>query len=230
MTRSGRSAALRALFPIALMLFSAACEKPKVVQIPVGAEFTEAIFWRSSKEQSPAVLLIPRAGGSKEGWLPLARKFQKAGFGILALDLRGQGSAGPHSILEDVRAAFSYLRMRPSVDAARIGLVGIAAGADAALLFAAEEPLVQFTALASPGLAFESMELSEVVHEYGFRPLFVGAAGPGAGPSEAAGRLSETIRGDTVVKDYAASPEAEEFLSEKGPFGRDVLAFLKARL
>ena len=128
MTRSGRSAALRALFPIALMLFSAACEKPKVVQVPVGAEFTEAIFWRSSKEQSPAVLLIPRAGGSKEAWLPLARKFQKAGFGILALDLRGQGSAGPQSILEDVRAAFSYLRMRPRVDAARIGLVGIAGG------------------------------------------------------------------------------------------------------
>src|SRR5687768_14550695 len=39
----------------------------------------------------PAVLLLHMIGSSRESWLPLIPDLQKAGYHVLAVDLRGQG-------------------------------------------------------------------------------------------------------------------------------------------
>ncbi|HEX6934701.1 MAG TPA: alpha/beta hydrolase [Streptosporangiaceae bacterium] len=80
-----------------------------------------------------------------------AERLAAAGYATLAFDHRTFGdSAGeprrdedPQGKLADLRAAVSYLRTRPEVDADRIGAVGICLGGGYALKFAAFDPRVK---------------------------------------------------------------------------------------
>ena len=100
-----------------------------------GNLFLPAGFDRSKKY--PAILVGHPAGGVKEQTAGLyARKLAELGYITLAFDASFQGESGgePHSLedpavrVEDFRAATDYLSNRSSVDANRIGLLGICAG------------------------------------------------------------------------------------------------------
>ncbi|HEX5189595.1 MAG TPA: alpha/beta hydrolase [Streptosporangiaceae bacterium] len=80
-----------------------------------------------------------------------ADRLAAAGYVTLAIDHRNFGESGgeprrhesPQGKLADLRAAVSYLRARPDVDADRIGAVGICLGGGYALRFAAFDPRVK---------------------------------------------------------------------------------------
>lgn len=80
-----------------------------------------------------------------------ADRLTAAGYVTLAFDHRSFGESGgeprrhenPQGKLADLRAAVSYLRSRPEVDADRIGAVGICLGGGYALKFAAFDPRVK---------------------------------------------------------------------------------------
>lgn len=80
-----------------------------------------------------------------------AERLAAAGYVTLAFDHRNFGESGgeprrhesPHGKVADLRAAVSYLRARPEVDAERIGSVGICLGGGYALKFAAFDPRVK---------------------------------------------------------------------------------------
>jgi pimeloyl-ACP methyl ester carboxylesterase len=50
-------------------------------------------FYPAAKAKSPAVLMLHRYGGNREGWEPLAEKLQKEGFAVLTFDFRGHGES-----------------------------------------------------------------------------------------------------------------------------------------
>ncbi|MFB4293917.1 alpha/beta hydrolase [Nonomuraea sp. ATR24] len=86
-----------------------------------------------------------------------AERLTTEGFVTLAFDHRNWGESGgeprchedPQGKLHDLRAAVSFLRARPEVDAGRIGAVGICLGGGYALKFAAFDPRVKaFTGIA----------------------------------------------------------------------------------
>jgi fermentation-respiration switch protein FrsA (DUF1100 family) len=75
--------------------------------------------------------------------LPLALRFQAAGYNVLTFDFRAHGlsdgrftSVGHHET-NDVLGAIEYVRNRPEVDRARIGVVGFSMGAAASIQAAA---------------------------------------------------------------------------------------------
>ena len=209
---------------------SACDEPPRAVVVPVGGEEMVGVFWRPRKEQSPAVLLIHQPGGQKEDWTPLFKKLHDAGFGVLAFDLREQGRLNAVQLLQDVRAGFALLRAMERVDAARIGLVGARAGADAALVAAAEDPLVQVVVLLSPDLSLQGLFLEPVVREYGYRPMMLAAAEGDAHTADAANRLAETVWGETALKLYPGEAGGTGLLEDGSPVARDLIEFLRANL
>ena len=83
----------------------------------------------------------------------LADYLTRQGMAVLCLDARGTGrsaavpgaSAGPE-LVADAQSALSFLRTRPGIDPARVGLLGHGEGANVALLAAAQVPTPAFVA------------------------------------------------------------------------------------
>jgi len=101
----------------------------------VGNLFLPAGFDTSRKY--PAIIVGHPAGGVKEQTAGLyASKLAELGYISLAFDASYQGESGgeprfledPAVRVEDFRAATDYLSIHPSVDANRIGVLGICAG------------------------------------------------------------------------------------------------------
>jgi fermentation-respiration switch protein FrsA (DUF1100 family) len=91
----------------------------------------------------PAIVLCHGIWTGRRECLPLALRFQAAGYNVLAFDFRAHGlsdgrftSVGHHET-NDVLGAVGYLTRRPEVDRTRIGVVGFSMGAAAAIQAAA---------------------------------------------------------------------------------------------
>ena len=90
----------------------------------------------------------------------MAQVLARQGIAVLRLDDRGVGESGGDGsfatsadLLRDAQAALTYLRVRPSIDPARTGLIGHGAGGDIALLAAAQPvPPSYVVTLAASGL------------------------------------------------------------------------------
>ena len=93
-----------------------------------------------------AVLLGHGSGGSRERVVAHVRMLARHGYGVLALDLPGNGESDGHSNgLGDnaqpaVDAALDYLSRRPDVDPGRIAAFGSSIGGEVLLETAAHDP------------------------------------------------------------------------------------------
>src|SRR5437879_5001118 len=100
-------------------------------------------FRASGAEPRPAVVLCHGVWTGRRECLPLALRFQAAGYNVLCFDFRAHGrSAGRfisvgHHETNDVIGAVHYLMHRPEVDPARIGVIGFSMGAAATIQAAA---------------------------------------------------------------------------------------------
>ena len=109
----------------------------------------------------PAVVLVHDFAAGRDQLMPLAEPLHKAGFVVLAINLRGaaslSGDAQTFGIREalDVRAAVDMLRRRQYVDADRIALIGIGTGANASLIAAKKDPALKTLVLSAPVESFD---------------------------------------------------------------------------
>lgn len=109
----------------------------------------------------PAVVLVHDFAGSRDQLVPLIEPLHRAGFVVLAMNLRGAASdardAQTFGIREamDVKAAVEMLRRRQQVDASRIALIGIGTGANASMIAARNDPSLSTLVLAEPVQSFD---------------------------------------------------------------------------
>jgi hypothetical protein len=105
-----------------------------------------------SAAKHPAVVLCHGFGGSCRGagHPELAKALEQAGYVVLRFDFRGcgqsEGRRGDVIVDEeiaDLRHAIDFLTMQPSVDAARIGVIGASLGGSVAVEVAASDPRVK---------------------------------------------------------------------------------------
>lgn len=129
----------------------------------------------------PAIILIPASGEvDRDGtlfehqfYLVLADHLTRQGFAVLRSDKRGIGqSSGDFAaatsldFASDIEAGLGYLRRRPDIDAARIGLVGHSEGGLVGAIVASRDRNVAFLVLmATNGIPAGDMLLSRIRHQ-----------------------------------------------------------------
>lgn len=93
------------------------------------------------------IILIPAFKGGRGSELYYAEVFHRAGFNVLTFNSRVCTSQGWISLgyqeVEDVEAAYEYLKTRPDVDAARVGLHGFSSAGATGLMAMARMPAIR---------------------------------------------------------------------------------------
>lgn len=125
---------------------------------------------------APAVVLVHMFTRTKEDWRPFAERLQASGMTALALDLRGHGASGgiptpAPAMALDVQAAIGFLAGRSGVRG--IAVVGASLGASAAIMAAAESPVVRGVALLSPASDYRGVRIDTALRKYSARPMFL---------------------------------------------------------
>jgi uncharacterized protein len=132
-------------------------------------------------ERLPAVVIIAGSGphdrneeiaGHKPA-LVLADALTRRGYAVLRYDKRGVAkSTGDHSsattldFASDVTAAIAYLRSRPDIDGAEVGLIGHSEGGTIAAIVAAKDPrlafIVMMAGFAVPGRVLVAEQIRRI--------------------------------------------------------------------
>ena len=122
----------------------------------------------------PAIILVHASGAEdREYLLPFARFLIRRGFAVLGYDKRGiGGSTGDwHTatfpdLAGDVVAAFEYLKTRPDIDPARIGLLGWSQAGWVMPLAAVRAPDIAFlVSVSGPGISAAETTLDQAQNE-----------------------------------------------------------------
>lgn len=121
--------------------------------VHVSTENAKALFaWYVPTRRTgpaPAVALLHGWGGNAQYMLPFARLLHQAGFAVLLLDARNHGKSDADDFssmvkfAEDLEHGLAWLKARPEIDAARLGVLGHSVGAAAALLAASRRPCLR---------------------------------------------------------------------------------------
>ena len=145
--------------------------------------------YRPGKKSGPAVLLLHMVGRTAEDWKYMAENFQRNGYHVLAIDLRGHGKSirqgdktldfqsftddDYQKMSEDVAAAVTWLRGQADVDGDKVAIVGASIGANLGLKYAAGDARISHVAMLSPGLEYKGVEIEGAIQQYGDRPIFL---------------------------------------------------------
>jgi dienelactone hydrolase len=213
-------------------------QSPSQIPAPQTIKFESAgrveivgTFYESTKANSPAVLLLHQWGSNRKTYDEFAKRLQKQGLGVMAIDGRGFGESvrttdgqtvgtdrGDETVKgmkADVDNAFQFLAKQKNVDAVRIGIVGASYGSSLAMIYGAENKDVKAVALLSPGLNyFGNLPIEESVKNYGDRPLLLVAADDDQNSAETVKKLKEST----------PDPKYEMQIYRKGGHGTGLFA------
>lgn len=128
----------------------------------VGVRLAGTLTVPPGTQRFPAIVIIAGSGpndrneeiaGHKPA-LVLADALTRRGYAVLRYDKRGvakstgdDSSATTLDFASDVTAALAYLRSRPDVDGARVGLIGHSEGGTIAAIVAAKDPSLAFVVM-----------------------------------------------------------------------------------
>ena len=129
------------------------------------------VYYEPSSRPAPGIVLLHMLRRSHADWDAAASQLADAGFAVLAPDFRSGGDLA--SLSTDLKAAKTFLRERPEVGAASIGIAGASISANVALLDAADDPAVRSIALLSPGLDYKGLRTEVAIKKYGARPALL---------------------------------------------------------
>lgn len=203
-------------------------EKP--VEIVAGEWILKGDFRKGrGSAPRPAVLLLNKANGNRQAYVALAEELARRGISSFRLDLRGHGdsvnagrfipfdNANNEKIFTnqhvDLIQALAWLRANPSVDSARLGVVGASYSGEFAMDAARREGrYLQAYALLSPGSLSEesarSMDLS------GARWMFIRAAREQSRSVAAAADLVQAHAKKATVRVVDSDKHATDLLAE----------------
>lgn len=166
-------AAARSPYREELMMFS----NPAAVGVQLAGTLTVP----PGTQRFPAIVIIAGSGpndrneeiaGHKPA-LVLADALTRRGYAVLRYDKRGVAkSTGDHSsattldFASDVAAAIAYLRSRPDIDGAEVGLIGHSEGGTIAAIVAAKDPglafIVMMAGFALPGRVLVAEQIRRI--------------------------------------------------------------------
>ncbi|UCE03224.1 MAG: alpha/beta fold hydrolase [Candidatus Latescibacterota bacterium] len=171
---------------------AAAQPQPEVFELVTADSVRIAAFWyaRSNDETAPVALLLHNPGSRHEHWNSLITPLYRAGFQILAPDLRGHGQSKelapdvyaemrrrnrqPYlDMIHDVEAAIAWLTQKQEVPPERIAVVGGEHCANLTIQAFSRNPDLGAGIAMSPAKNYFNAPLLEWAEGYGNRPLYI---------------------------------------------------------
>ena len=192
--------------------------------MPQSVEFTTkdgvkiAGTFHSGRAGGPAALLLHMMPATKESWDGFARLLARAGFAVLAIDLRGHGESREtasgerldyklfedrdhQAKIRDVEAAAGWLADHQA-PLGRLVVIGASIGANLAIAYAAAHPRVLAVAALSPGLDYRGVTTPDKVRKMASGQSLFLAASAEDELSFKTDRELAGIKPDAVVKEY----------------------------
>lgn len=156
-------------------------------------------YYRPAATHTPGIVLLHMLGRNRNDWAAFAGKLQDAGYGVIAIDLRGHGDSGGKrewaKMVRDAAVATEFLRQQSEIDPHRILIVGASIGANVAINYAAHDATISGVALLSPGLDYRGVKTEEAVREYAARSLFIAASQEDSYAAQSSQKLAALAQG-----------------------------------
>jgi alpha-beta hydrolase superfamily lysophospholipase len=213
-----RGAVLFTVKVFVVLLAGAPLRASTAVSFRASDGITLSAAWTPPAAAAPAVLLVHSLSRTHQDWDGAVEALASAGFGVLALDLRGHGaSIGSYgslqSMLLDVQAALAWLKSRDEVNGSRIGIAGMHFGATLAVLAAGSDPSVRSIALLSPASEFRGLRCEPAMRSFaahsGAAFLVAGRLDPYAARSaRQLGDITPGLREVRIIEETAANGRA----------------------
>ncbi len=163
------------------------------VELKTADGWTLKAAWSRAQEGKRTFVLVHGTGQRKEDWKRLAVPLARAGYGYLAVDLRGHGEsrispsgeATTWKKLRVSRGVNDYAEMARDVEAAggwlagqgvpedTIGFIGAEVGGSLIMKHAAVRAKVPLIVMLSPGLAWQDIPIINAVRAYKNRPILM---------------------------------------------------------
>lgn len=159
--------------------------EPQVERFDIGMVTEDGVklrgtYYNPGVANAPGVVLLHMLGRQRSDWEAFAGQLQEAGYGVIAIDLRGHGeSEGERdfsAMTKDAAIAAKFLRAREEIDPGRLAIIGASVGANIALNYAAEDPGILGAVLLSPGLDYRGVTTEDALKRYGDRLLLIVAS------------------------------------------------------
>lgn len=164
---------------------------PSVTPQPTLAHFPLAIgaadglllqgsYYSAAQRPAPGILMLHQGGSDRHAWDALALQLQRAGYAVLAIDLRGYGATGGTPdwtrAPADVAAALSQLAELPGISPGRLAVVGAGIGANLGLNACADRAGCSAAVLLSPGLDYLGITTANAMPRMAQRPVLIVAS------------------------------------------------------
>jgi dienelactone hydrolase len=142
-------------------------------------------------EKAPAAILIHMYPADRTSWKPLAPGLHKAGFAVLAYDIRGHGGSTEPAdkklkeaydkrdsklfadAWKDVEAAKKWLAEQPGCDVKRMALVGASIGCSISIDYAGRDEAVKAVVCLSPGTKYMGVDSIAHIKKCGKRAILL---------------------------------------------------------
>jgi pimeloyl-ACP methyl ester carboxylesterase len=206
-----------------------------------------AVFDPASRP-GPAALLLHMMPATKESWSAagFTQLLVKAGFSVLAVDLRGHGESRTaadgrqldymlfgdrehQAKMLDVEAAAAWLRENAGVTEDKLAVVGASIGANLSIAFAAAHAHVPATVALSPGMDYRGVTTPDKVRRLGSgQSLFLAASSDDELSFQTDRRLAE-MKPDSLVKEYDGAGHGTTMFERRPELMGEIVAWLKEK-
>ena len=204
---------------LSIVCGTASADEPEVLSLKARDGFVLAATYQAPPTKpGGCVVLVHMLSGRRQDWGDFPAELAKAGWGVLALDMRGHGEskAGGKVDIEklnertaaplcakmplDVEAAVEFVRQREDVKPDRIVVIGASIAANSALQVAARSPAVAAVALLSPGLDYLGVTTADAMRKCTRRKVLMVAAALDEPSAECVTTLAKIAKGSPSVQ------------------------------
>lgn len=205
-----------------------------------------ADYYAPRRSEAPAVLLLHDRSQTRACWDALAADLQRAGFAVLALDLRGHGESATAELAEslarndpkffwrmdrDIRAGYTWLAGQKNVDLSRLAIVGDGIAGPLSLRYGLDDRSLDAIVMLQPQTRLAGIDTEAAISKLRGRTCLLVA---GEEEKAAAQQLAHAapqgrvlpapsrVSGAAMLADQAATRKAMvEFLKDALPPTRD---------
>lgn len=208
-----------------------------------------AAVYDAAARPGPAALLLHMMPATKESWAEsgFTGLLVRAGFSVLAIDLRGHGQSRQtadgrqldyklfgdrdhQAKMLDAEAAAAWLKEKAGVVDENLAVVGASIGANLAIAFAAAHPRMPAAVALSPGLDYRGVTTPDKVRRLGpDQSLFLAASSEDEMSFTTDRRLAE-IRPDMLLKEFEGAGHGTTMFKNRPELMSEAVAWLRQKV